>query len=104
MLKKSYKLIFDLLNVDQKKRYIYCNIIQILNSFLEIFSIAILIPILDFLINYKNNNYIYLKNLNVDLSWIAEWNFTILLFFILFLIIKTFIHFKILAIQRKFYC
>jgi ABC-type multidrug transport system fused ATPase/permease subunit len=102
MLNKSYKLIFDLLNVDQKKRYIYCNIIQILNSFLEIFSIAILIPILDFLINYKNKNYIYLKNLNIDLTWISEWNFIIFFFFILFLIIKTFVHFKILAAQRNF--
>jgi len=102
MLNKSYQLIFDLLNVNQKKRYIYCNIIQILNSFLEIFSIAILIPILDFLINHKNKNYIYLKNINIDLPWIAEWNFIILLFFILFLFVKTFVHFKILAIQRNF--
>ena len=102
MLYKSYKIIFDLLNFDQKKKYIYCNIIQILNSLLEIFGIAMLIPVLDFLINYKNKNYTYLKHLNIDISWIGEWSFIIFIIFIIFLILKTFIHLKILATQRNF--
>jgi ABC-type multidrug transport system fused ATPase/permease subunit len=102
MIYNVFKTIFTLLNRKQKFKYIYCNGLQIVISLLEIFGIAMLIPMLDFLINYKNKNYIYLKYLNINSDLIGEWSFIFLFVIIFFFILKTFIHFKILTDQRKF--